>query len=65
MVYHAYRWNQQSASEPRVMLMDKIEWSSDGWPSVGQGWPSTTPQDAPQINGYQNPREASSRRGYS
>ena len=47
MVYHAYPWKENSFFKPRVMLIDKIDWSSDDWPTVRQGWPSTTPQTPP------------------
>ena len=45
LLYHAY-----SAATPgngRVLLLDKITWSRDGWPSVGDGTPSTTRQPGP------------------
>lgn len=45
LLYHAY-----SAATPgngRVLLLDKITWSRDGWPSVGNGTPSTTEQEGP------------------
>ena len=45
LLYHAY--DAEAPNEGRMMLLDKITWSADGWPSVNNGTPSTTPQDAP------------------
>ncbi len=45
ILYHAY--DVQNESKGRVMLMDKLTWSHDGWPSVTGGTPSTTAQPAP------------------
>lgn len=45
LLYHAY-----SATTPnngRVLMLDKITWSRDGWPSVGNGTPSITEQEGP------------------
>lgn len=45
LLYHAY--DAGAPEKGRVMLLDKITWSDDGWPSVNDGTPSTTPQDTP------------------
>lgn len=45
LLYHAY--DAEAPEKGRVMLLDKIVWSNDGWPSVNDGTPSTTPQNAP------------------
>lgn len=45
LLYHAY-----SATTPdkgRVLMLDKITWDRSGWPTVGNGTPSTTEQEAP------------------
>ncbi|MGN0232929.1 MAG: family 43 glycosylhydrolase [Bacteroidaceae bacterium] len=45
LLYHAY-----SATTPdngRVLMLDKITWGVDEWPTVGDGTPSTTEQEAP------------------
>lgn len=45
LLYHAY--DAEAPEKGRVMLLDKIVWSDDGWPTVNDGTPSTTPQSAP------------------
>lgn len=45
MMYHAY--DAHDPSKGRVLLLDKLLWDAEGWPSVQGGTPSTTPQDAP------------------
>ena len=45
LLYHAY--DAKDDSKGRVMLLDKITWSRDGWPSVNNGSPSTTAQQGP------------------
>ncbi len=45
LLYHAY--DAKDDGKGRVMLLDKITWSRDGWPSVNNGSPSTTPQQRP------------------
>jgi arabinan endo-1,5-alpha-L-arabinosidase len=49
IVYHAY---VRPDFTFRVMLIDRIEWV-DGWPVVGDGGPSTEPQEIPQIAGLE------------
>ena len=48
LLYHAY--NADAPHEGRMMLLDKIIWSDDGWPTVNDGTPSTTAQEAPVFN---------------
>jgi arabinan endo-1,5-alpha-L-arabinosidase len=50
MVYHAY---VRPDFTFRVMLIDRIEWV-DGWPVVGDGGPSTEPQEVPEIAGSED-----------
>lgn len=45
LLYHAYDAN--NPDKGRMMLLDKITWSSDGWPSINDGTPTTTAQPAP------------------
>ncbi len=45
LLYHAY--SATTPNKGRVLMLDKITWSKDGWPSVGNGTPSVTEQDAP------------------
>ena len=45
ILYHAYDANDDSKG--RVMLMDKIVWDANGWPTVNDGTPSTTAQVGP------------------
>lgn len=45
LLYHAY-----SAKDPdagRMMLIDKITWTADGWPTVNDGTPTSTLQEGP------------------
>ena len=45
LLYHAV--DSETPSDGRKMLLDKITWSADGWPTINDGTPSTTPQTAP------------------
>ncbi len=45
LLYHAV--DAESSKGGRVMLLDKIVWSDDGWPTINDGTPSTAPQVAP------------------
>ena len=45
LLYHAI--DTEAPDDGRMMLLDKITWSDDGWPSVNNGTPTTTPQAAP------------------
>ncbi len=49
LLYHAF--DAKDPDKGRVMLLDKINWTEDGWPEVGDGTPSTTEQDAPVFYG--------------
>eukprot|EP01113_Clastostelium_recurvatum_P033894 TRINITY_DN4532_c0_g1_i3.p1 TRINITY_DN4532_c0_g1~~TRINITY_DN4532_c0_g1_i3.p1 ORF type:complete len:335 (+),score=21.85 TRINITY_DN4532_c0_g1_i3:97-1101(+) len=44
ILYHSY---YKQSGGPRVMLLDSVRWSDDGWPVVNDGTPSTTPQPYP------------------
>lgn len=45
-VYHAWAANADGTNGPggRRVLVDKITWGADGWPTIGSGSPSTTKQ---------------------
>lgn len=45
IMYHAY--DAKDDSKGRVLMLDKIVWGKDDWPTVGDGTPSTTPQQGP------------------
>ncbi len=45
LLYHAF--DAKDPGKGRVLLLDKLVWDQEGWPSVAGGTPSTTPQDAP------------------
>ena len=45
ILYHAY--DAKKPDKGRVLMMDKIVWDKDGWPTVNDGTPSTTAQPAP------------------
>lgn len=45
LLYHSYDRNNNFNG--RLMLLDKITWSTDGWPSVNDGHPSSDERDAP------------------
>ena len=45
LLYHSYDMNNNC--DGRLMLLDKITWSSDGWPSVNNGHPSSEEMPAP------------------
>ncbi|MGN1255816.1 MAG: family 43 glycosylhydrolase [Bacteroidaceae bacterium] len=47
LLYHAF--DALDPEKGRVMLLDKLLWDAEGWPSVKGGTPSTTPQDAPAL----------------
>ena len=52
LLYHAV--DSEAPREGRMMLLDKIVWSDDGWPTVNDGTPSTTPQVAPVFKKVRN-----------
>lgn len=45
LLYHSYDRNNNFNG--RLMLLDKITWSKDGWPSVNDGYPSSDEMPAP------------------
>lgn len=45
MLYHSYDSNNDF--QGRLMLLDKITWSADGWPSINDGHPSSDAMPAP------------------
>ncbi len=45
MLYHGYMTSNPARG--RVLLVDKINWGDDGWPSIHGGTPSTTPLQGP------------------
>ena len=49
MLYHAMdvRAAMIGTVNQRALMLDKVKWDSDGWPTVNNGTPSSTPQDAP------------------
>jgi arabinan endo-1,5-alpha-L-arabinosidase len=45
LLYHSYDRNNNFNG--RLMLLDKITWSKDGWPSINNGYPSSEEMPAP------------------
>ena len=45
LLYHSYDRNNNF--DGRLMLLDKITWSKDGWPTVNNGYPSSDAMPAP------------------
>lgn len=45
LLYHAYDANDPDKG--RMMLLDKITWTSDNWPTINNNTPTTTAQPAP------------------
>ncbi len=45
-VYHAWQRGRVGGRNPRMLLMDRIDWV-DGWPRIHDGSPSNTPQPRP------------------
>jgi hypothetical protein len=45
-VYHSWIANE-IPGPGRSMLIDEVLWSADGWPSIRNSSPSTTPQPIP------------------
>lgn len=52
MLYHAMDVNnaQINGVSQRALMLDKINWSADGWPTVNEGTPSSTKQAKPVFN---------------
>jgi len=47
IVYHAWTLAQVGGFYPRHMLLDRVEWTADDWPTIDNGVPSHTPQPSP------------------
>ena len=45
LLYHSYDRNNNFNG--RLMLLDKITWTNDGWPVINNGYPSSEQMDAP------------------
>ncbi len=45
-IYHAWQRGRVGGRNPRMLLMDRIDWQ-DGWPRIHDGGPSNAPQPAP------------------
>ena len=45
LLYHSY--DKNNGCNGRLMLLDKITWSKDGWPTVNNGHPSSDEMPAP------------------
>lgn len=46
-VYHSYL--RDNPEKGRVVLLDKIEWTEDGWPYLNTGTPSTNRKKGPKL----------------
>lgn len=52
LVYHAYETSEDptfGGAPRRSLMIDRLVWSDDGWPSVPGGTPSATSPDVPVI----------------
>ncbi len=45
IVYHAYKAGDEAAG--RNLMLDKVTWTSDGWPQIGNGSPTASSNDKP------------------
>ena len=45
MIYHGWKYGRIKLDPGRQVLIDKVEWTEDGWPHIGSA--SETPQKAP------------------
>lgn len=45
IMYHSY--DAKNGYDGRLLLLDKITWDAQGWPSVNDGYPSSTEMPAP------------------
>lgn len=45
LLYHSY--DKNNGYKGRLMLLDKINWGSDGWPTINDGHPSSDAMPAP------------------
>jgi len=52
MFYHVIDTTNSDGGYRRVLCMDPINYNGNGqgWPIVGNGTPSTTPQNGPNVN---------------
>lgn len=46
-IYHSYLRNE--SGKGRLVLLDKIEWTEDGWPFINTGTPSTKSNSRPKL----------------
>jgi beta-xylosidase len=46
MIYHSWA-GHVGGNNIRLMLMDQIQWTSEGWPSIDTGSPSTDKKPVP------------------
>eukprot|EP01028_Stygiella_incarcerata_P002944 TRINITY_DN1562_c0_g1_i1.p1 TRINITY_DN1562_c0_g1~~TRINITY_DN1562_c0_g1_i1.p1 ORF type:complete len:368 (-),score=80.24 TRINITY_DN1562_c0_g1_i1:1013-2116(-) len=47
MVYHAWAAGHMGGGNPRLMLLDEVKWSNDGWPYIEGSCPSQDPEPDP------------------
>ena len=47
MFYHAYTSDEVNSDTNRQLMLDKVEWDANGWPTLGYGTPSYTMKVAP------------------
>ena len=45
IVYHASKWGKTGLNCIRYMMVDRLEWGSDGWPTLST--PDGSPSDGP------------------
>jgi arabinan endo-1,5-alpha-L-arabinosidase len=50
MFYHSYVSSEINSDNSRQLMLDKVQWSSDGWPTIGNGTPSYSMTAAPSFN---------------
>ena len=48
ILYHAYKAGDEASG--RNLMLDKVTWTSDGWPLIGTGTPSASSNDRPFFN---------------
>jgi arabinan endo-1,5-alpha-L-arabinosidase len=46
-VYHAYEDGRVGNGFPRLPMLDRVDWTSDGWPTIGAAAPSFGTQPSP------------------
>jgi arabinan endo-1,5-alpha-L-arabinosidase len=47
MLYHSYVSPEINSNTARQLMMDKVDWGTDGWPTIGNGTPSYSMKVAP------------------